>query len=194
MAEFCALLQLNGIVRTHLNDLPKAKLVKIIEILKGGPAQVYLEGNEMDDAQAAAPEPGMWDSINLSILPYEIVEREIADDADRAALQMRLPDVDDPRALGISGGLFGTWLNNVEMFGDVRLMISRILPEWEERSGVALTDEERRAWTFLLVIVRYPEAVVKDRPDDVSFEGLLLPGPQGSATIREVRRIAGATT
>lgn len=184
MAEFAARLQTHGVVRKHVRDLADAKMKKIVAILTDE------EKSDPDDPPARDIEPEVsaappWDVLDLYDSPYDVIARMPADAVEEAINRIKLPPVATPRELGVNNGKFATILRNIEEHGAFALFLGYLLPEWERRVGITLTDQERRTWAFLMVIVDQPETARREDPKN-SFAGLLFPGPTGSSTIREV--------
>lgn len=126
-----------------------------------------------------------WQNIDVSGLPYEIVERPVETDADRAAVHMKLPNVLSLRELAQPTGAEKNMVDSVEDFGDLTIA-DMFLSSWSNRTQESLTVEERRAWAFLLAVVPNP-AKAADIDWNRQFSGLLLPGSSDGSTVREVR-------
>lgn len=187
MAEFVARLQAAGILQRHVRDLSQAKLRAVYAVLTAADGEGMNEAARDTDISETeeVSERGLWDAINVSELGYEIVEREPTRDEEELT-HMKLPTLATIRELGAIERLPSSVLRNIEEFHDVGLMIDLLLPAWERQEGVSLTSAERRAWAFLMVVVPNPEKAAEE-DTRTFFDRLILPGPYGSSTIREVR-------
>lgn len=127
---------------------------------------------------------GRWDSFDLGDLPYRISERIASSEEDAAALRFRLPEQggmrDLPGVVGVLNALATQALN--ERDGRVG---ERFVTRWAERAKVPLTDEEVRIWCFLLMELKHIRAGDSMTPAGW-YHGLILPGPVGTARVRQL--------
>jgi len=130
--------------------------------------------------------PHRWDTIGAQELHYDIIERTPENEDERRALGMKLPEVTTLHELALPRGVERSMADSADEFGDIQLG-NKLLAAWSQRTGTRLTDQEKRAWVFLLVALRNPQRASR-RDAERQFDGLVIPGPSGRATVREIRR------
>lgn len=127
---------------------------------------------------------GRWDVLDMTGLGYVIEEKMAESDDELRAIRYALPEVSTLSELAAPGSAEVNIALGVENQMD-RDLAATFFTRWCRRTSVQMTEEQKRIWTLLLV-----EMPLRDRGrrigEDGWFDGLLMPGPKGTARVRRI--------
>lgn len=138
----------------------------------------------MVDTTVPARPKGRWEDLDLEALGYVIEDATASTDADMAALQMRMPEVDRLVQLALPGSPEVFMAESVVENSD-RVLLERMLTRVARRLNIRLKEPERRLWGMLLVDMhgtRNGQLLSANGWCD----GLVLPGAAGTTKVRRL--------
>lgn len=127
---------------------------------------------------------GVWSDIDVSHTGYRIEERPMVSDEDHAVMRIPLPPDRSMMALAAPIGLEMGYAEAAES-DRIGLAAQRFLSRYCSRTETVLTEQERRFWLFLLFEVNTP-AAERQLGRNGFFDGVMMPGPSGSAVVRKL--------
>ncbi|NIJ16987.1 hypothetical protein [Sphingobium vermicomposti] len=134
-----------------------------------------------------APKPtpkNRWDYLNLTALGYRIEEADPSTDADMEALQMKLPEVSTIREIAMPRSPEMMMVDGIEGQKD-RIIFDRFVRRYCERTGLPMSEMEKRALGLLLVDLPSP-GPDRNLGRNGWYHGIVLPGVSGSNRVRRV--------
>lgn len=135
-------------------------------------------------AGAGSVRGGLWDVLDLTRTGYRIEEHPISSDEDAAAARMVLPESASMTRLALPRGLEMPFAEGAETEGN-GLFAERFLSRYCARSGMSMTERDRRVWLFLLFELATPSPGHQLGRDGF-FDGVVMPGPSGSSRVRRL--------
>ncbi len=202
MVDFVNRLMASGVVVDDVRNMSKARLALLVSAIKDLGNQEALDSipddlpasTWSDDADAvlkvdnASVESefggGIWDVIDVSNTGYRIEQSSIIAAEDAAVALMRFPTDRSMLRLAAPTGIEQTLANGAEIKHDKDLA-QRFVGRFCSRTGLSLTEEERRLWLFLLFEVN-TASVEKQIGRNGFFDGVRLPAEKGSSQIRRL--------
>lgn len=138
----------------------------------------------VEGASKPAASGGRWDVLDMSGLGYRIEEKLAETDDEMRALRYALPEVASILDLAAPGSSEVPTSTSVVHQKD-RVLAGTFFSRWGRRTKTEMTEEQRRIWMLLTVEMPY-RATGRKLGDDGFFDGLLMPGPKGSARVRKL--------
>ncbi|MBY0282803.1 MAG: hypothetical protein K2W81_02420 [Sphingomonas sp.] len=127
---------------------------------------------------------GIWGDIDVSHTGYRIEERLMSSDEDLAVTRMQLPPDRSMMALAPPTGIEMSFAEGAESDRN-GLLAQRFLDKYCTRMKVGMTEQERRLWLFLLFEESTPTVELQMGRNGF-FDGVMMPGPEGSSIVRRL--------